>query len=172
MKRPFCLAALAAAMLGQSFSAQAAGVEFSVGQTSDSTQTYRLGLQYDWDKSWLQSDVGRLTGYWSGAYTFWNGRKAASNHSLSFSPVLVYEFSGASVKPYVEAGIGAAVFDRTQVEDNHMGTAYQFEDRVGFGLRFAGGHEVGLRATHYSNAHLGKSNDGIESYALHYTMPL
>ncbi|MCO7572251.1 MULTISPECIES: acyloxyacyl hydrolase [Pseudomonas] len=172
MKRLLCLAALAAGLLGHSFSAQAAGVEFSVGQTSDSTQAYRLGMQWDWDKSWLQSDVGRLTGYWSGAYTYWDGDKTSSNHSLSFSPVLVYEFAGASVKPYIEAGIGVAAFAHTEVEDNKLGSSFQFEDRIGFGLRFAGGHEVGVRATHYSNAGIQTPNDGIESYALHYTMPL
>jgi lipid A 3-O-deacylase len=53
-----------------------------------------------------------------------------------------------------------------------MGESFQFEDRIGFGLRFAGGHEVGIRATHYSNAGLSSWNDGVESYALHYTMPL
>ena len=114
--------------------------------------TYRLGMQFDWDKSWLQSDVGRLTGYWSGAYTYWEGDKTSSNNSLSFSPVFVYEFAGQNVKPYVEAGIGVAVFSHTEVEDNNIGQAFQFEDRFGFGLRFAGGHEVGIRATHYSNA--------------------
>jgi lipid A 3-O-deacylase len=172
MRQVFCLAALAAALLGNSFSVQAAGVEFGVGQTSDSTMTYRLGMQSDWDKSWWQTDVGRLTGYWSGAYTFWDGDKEASNHSLSFSPVLVYEFAGDSVKPYVEAGIGVALFAHTQVEDNKLGSAFQFEDRFGVGLRFAGGHEVGIRATHYSNAGISNPNDGVESYALHYTMPL
>lgn len=172
MKSLFCVAALAAATLMYGVTAQAAGVEFSVGQTGKSTQTYRLGLQWDWDKSWLQSDVGRLTGYWSGAYTYWDGDKASSNHSLSFSPVFVYEFSGTSVKPYIEAGIGVAVFDHTQVEENQLGSAFQFEDRIGFGLRFAGGHEVGIRATHYSNAGIREPNDGIESYALHYTLPL
>ncbi|AZC33340.1 Lipid A 3-O-deacylase [Pseudomonas chlororaphis subsp. piscium] len=172
MRRMFYLAALAAALLGQSLSVQAAGVEFSVGQTSDSTQAYRLGMQFDWDKSWLQSDVGRLTGYWSGAYTFWDGDKTSSNHSLSFSPVLVYEFAGQNIKPYIEAGIGVAVFANTEVEDNKLGSAFQFEDRFGFGLRFNGGHEVGIRATHYSNAGITTPNDGVESYSLHYTMPL
>jgi lipid A 3-O-deacylase len=172
VKRLFCLAAIAAALMGQSITAQAAGVEFGVGQTSDSTMTYRLGMQFDWDKSWLQSDIGRLTGYWSGAYTYWEGDKTASNSSLSFSPVFVYEFAGQTVKPYVEAGIGVALFSHTELENNNMGQAFQFEDRFGFGLRFAGGHEVGIRATHYSNAGLSDSNDGVESYALHYTMPL
>jgi lipid A 3-O-deacylase len=166
------LAAIAAALMGNSFTAQAAGVEFAVGETSESTMTYRLGMQLDWDKSWLQSDVGRLTGYWSGAYTYWEGDKSSSNHSLSFSPVLVYEFAGQNVKPYVELGVGVAVFANTEVENNQLGNAFQFEDRFGFGLRFAGGHEVGIRATHYSNAGISSPNDGVESYALHYTMPL
>ena len=172
MKRLFCLAALAAAALGQSFTAQAAGLEFAVGHTSESTMTYRLGLKSDWDKSWLQSDVGRLTGYWDGAYTYWEGDKSSASNSLSLSPVLVYEFAGGSVKPYLEAGIGVALFSHTEVEGNRLGSAFQFEDRLGFGLRFAGGHEVGIRATHYSNAGISSRNDGVESYALHYTMPL
>ncbi|AOA06768.1 MULTISPECIES: acyloxyacyl hydrolase [Pseudomonas] len=172
MKRLFCLAALAAAALGPSLAAQAAGLEFAVGHTSESTMTYRLGLKSDWDKSWLQSDVGRLTGYWDGAYTYWEGDKSSASNSLSFSPVLVYEFAGESVKPYLEAGIGVALFSHTEVEGNRLGSAFQFEDRLGFGLRFAGGHEVGIRATHYSNAGISSNNDGVESYALHYTMPL
>ena len=172
MKRLFCLAALAAAALGPSLAAQAAGLEFAVGHTSESTMTYRLGLKSDWDKSWLQSDVGRLTGYWDGAYTYWEGDKSSASNSLSFSPVLVYEFAGGSVKPYLEAGIGVALFSHTEVEGNRLGTAFQFEDRLGFGLRFAGGHEVGIRATHYSNAGISSTNDGVESYALHYTMAL
>ncbi|AMB84319.1 lipid A 3-O-deacylase [Pseudomonas agarici] len=172
MKRLFCLAVLAAATLGYGVTAQAAGLEFSVGQTGDSTEVYRLGLQSDWDKSWLQSNVGRLTGYWSGAYSYWDGDTKSSNHSLSFSPVFVYEFSGTSIKPYLEAGIGVALFAHTELEDNQLGSSFQFEDRLGFGLRFAGGHELGVRATHYSNAGIRMPNDGVESYALHYTMPL
>jgi lipid A 3-O-deacylase len=172
MRRLLCLAAIAAALVGFNTSAQAAGVEFSVGQTGEETQAYRLGMKFDWDRSWLQSDVGRLTGYWDGAYTYWDGDKRSSTSSLSFSPVLVYEFSGETIKPYIEAGIGVAVFSNTQIEDNKLGSAFNFEDRIGFGLRFSGGHEIGIRATHYSNAGLKEPNDGIESYALHYTMPL
>ncbi|MNJ81500.1 Lipid A deacylase PagL precursor [compost metagenome] len=65
-----------------------------------------------------------------------------------------------------------AAFSSTEIEDNELGSSFQFEDRIGFGLRFAGGHEVGVRAIHYSNAGLQTPNDGVESYALHYRMPL
>jgi lipid A 3-O-deacylase len=80
----------------------------------------------------------------------------------------VYEFSTGSVKPYLEAGIGIAAFENTEIENNDLGSSFQFEDRFGAGLRFAGGQEIGLRAIHYSNAGIKDPNDGIETYALHY----
>lgn len=169
MKKLFGLAVLAAAILGQSFTSQAADISFSVGQTGDSVTTYRLGLQSNWDGSWWESSSGRFTGYWDSAYTYWDG---AAAHSVSFSPVFVYEFSGGSIKPYLEAGIGVAAFSTTKIEHNDLGAAFQFEDRLGVGLRFGAGQEVGFRVIHYSNARMQHHNDGVESYALHYRMPL
>ncbi len=172
MQRLLTLAALAAVTLGQAFTAQAADVSLSVGQTGDSTMVYRLGLQSNWDKSWMQTSVGRVTGYWDGAYTYWEGDTTSSNHSLSFSPVFVYEFAGGSVKPFIEAGIGVSAFAHTQLESNNLGSSFNFEDRLGFGLRFAGGHELSVRAIHYSNAGIKQPNDGVESYSLNYRMAL
>ncbi|MBC3476478.1 acyloxyacyl hydrolase [Pseudomonas taiwanensis] len=172
MKKRLGVAAAAAWILGHVVTAQAADVSFSVGQTGDSTQVYRLGLQSNWDASWWQTRVGRLTGYWDGAYSYWDGDETASNHSLSFAPVFVYEFAGESVKPYIEAGIGVALFSSTELESNELGSSFQFEDRIGVGLRFAGGHELGIRAIHYSNAGIRQPNDGVEIYSLHYRMPL
>ena len=169
MRKLLGLAAAAAVTLGQIAVVQAADVSLSVGQTGDSTQVYRLGLQSNWDASWWQTSVGRLTGYWDGAYTYWDGDETASNHSLSFAPVFVYEFAGESVKPYIEAGIGVAFFSDTELEDNNLGSSFQFEDRLGFGVRF-NGQEIGVRALHYSNAGLSSNNDGVENYSLHYAM--
>lgn len=169
MSKIITLAALAALAWGQVSAVQAMDLSVAVGQTGDSTMTYRLGTQFDFQQSWFASDVGRLTGYWDAAYTFWDGDETASNHSLSLSPVLVYEFAGERFKPYIEAGIGIAAFSSTEVEDNDLGSSLQFEDRIGFGVRFAD-QEVGVRALHYSNAGLKKPNDGVESYTLHYRM--
>lgn len=169
MKKLFTLTALAALFAGQVGAAQAADVTFSIGQSGDSTMVYRIGTQFDFGTSWFQSDVGRLTGYWDAGYTFWEGDDTASNHSLSFAPVFVYEFAGQTVKPYVEAGIGVAAFSSTELEDNDLGSSFQFEDRIGAGLRFAG-QEVGIRAIHYSNAGIKKPNDGVEAYTLHYRL--
>ena len=169
MRKVINLAALAALAWGQVAAVQAMDLSVAIGQTGDSTMTYRLSTQLDFQQSWFASDVGRLSGYWDAAYTFWDGDQTASNHSLSVSPVLVYEFAGERFKPYIEAGIGIAAFSSTELEDNDLGSSVQFEDRLGFGVRFAG-QEVGVRALHYSNAGLKNPNDGVENYSLHYRL--
>lgn len=169
MNKLKCLAAFAALSITANGAAQAADLTFAVGQSGESTMVYRLGAQFDFNRSWWQSDVGRLTGYWDAGYTFWDGDETASNHSVSIAPVFVYEFSGENVRPYIEAGIGVAAFSSTEMEGNQLGSSFQFEDRIGFGVRFAG-QEVGLRAIHYSNAGLKQPNDGAETYTLHYRM--
>ena len=85
MRKVMTLAALAALAWGQVSAVQAMDLSVAVGQTGDSTMTYRLGTQFDFNQSWFVSDVGRLTGYWDAGYTFWEGDETASNHSLSFT---------------------------------------------------------------------------------------
>ena len=169
MRKLGVLAAVAAVSMGQAVAVQAADISFSVGQTGDSTWVYRLGLQSNWDASWWQTGVGRLTGYWDGAYSYWQGDKTASNHSLSFAPVFVYEFSGFTYTPFIEAGIGLAAVSKTEVGDQRLGSAVNFEDRIGFGLKLPAEQKIGIRAMHYSNAGIKQPNDGIESYSLFYS---
>lgn len=170
--RVFLTSGLAAVILAFSVQ-QAAAVELTaaVGRTEKSTSTVRIGLQKNFQSRWFQSDVGALTGYWDGGYTYWEGDKESNNHSLSVSPVFVYEFNGERVKPYVEAGIGVAAFRHTRIENRNLSTSLQFEDRLGVGLRLRN-QTLGLRAVHYSNAGLKKPNDGIEMYSLHYSLAL
>lgn len=167
MKALTSLSAVAVLLLGQALSAQAADLSLAIGQSDDAVAVYRLGSQWDWDGAWMQGDSGRLSGYWDLGYTYWQGDETASNHSVSFTPVFVYEFAGETLKPYIEAGIGVALFSSTELEDNDLSSSFQFEDRLGAGVRFAG-QEIGVRAIHYSNAGLKHPNDGAEAYTLHY----
>lgn len=144
MKKLLPLAVLAALSSVHVASAQAADVSAAVGATGQSGMTYRLGLSWDWDKSWWQTSTGRLTGYWDAGYTYWEGGdEGAGKHSLSFAPVFVYEFAGDSIKPFIEAGIGVAAFSGTRVGDQNLGSSLNFEDRIGAGLKFANGQSVG-----------------------------
>ncbi len=127
-------------------------------------------MALDWNKSWWESSTGKLTGYWDAGYTYWEAGDAAGGaHSISFSPVFVYEFTGGDVKPFIEAGIGIALFSGTKAGDQELGSSFNFEDRIGVGLKIGEGQRVGIRAIHYSNAGIKQPNEGIESYALFYS---
>lgn len=171
MKKLFSLA-FALALSSQVFTfAQAADLSLAVGATGQSDMTYRLSLGFDWNKAWWQTSTGQLTGYWDAAYTYWeSGEEGSGKHSVSFTPVFLYEFKAGSVNPYIEAGLGAAIFSGTRVGNKQLGSAFNFESRLGMGLKFAGNQAIGIRAMHYSNAGIKQPNDGIESYNLYYRL--
>ncbi|CAG8863575.1 Lipid A deacylase PagL [Pseudomonas fluorescens] len=169
MKTPLAASLLALLALSSANFAQAAEVSAALGATSQGDLTYRIGLSSNWNNKWFESSTGHLGGYWDAAYTYWEGGDASGAHSLSFSPVFVYEFSGFTYTPYIEAGIGLAAFSKTEVGDQRLGSSFNFEDRIGLGLKLPGEQKVGLRAMHYSNAGIKQPNDGIESYSLFYS---
>ncbi|WP_273535009.1 acyloxyacyl hydrolase [Pseudomonas sp.] len=140
----------------------------SLGATGQGDMTYRIGLSQDWAKTWMASETGRLTGYWDAGYTYWEGAEYSGAHSLSFSPVFVYEFAGEGVQPYIELGVGVSFFSKTDVGERQLGSSFNFEDRLGVGLKLSATQKVGVRAIHYSNAGLKSPNAGIESFALFY----
>lgn len=162
---------IAAAMFSLiAVSAGAAELSGAIGATGQGGITARVGLGFNWDNTWLESSTGRLTGYWDAGYTYWEAGDASGGaHSLSFSPVFVYEFGSGNVKPFVEAGVGGAVFSGTSAGDQEFGSGFNFEDRIGAGLKIGETQKVGIRAIHYSNAGIKQPNDGIESYSLFYS---
>jgi lipid A 3-O-deacylase len=150
--------------------ANAASVSGAVGVTGQGEMIYRAGLEQAWEKRWWVTDTGHVSGYWDAAYTYWEGGDEASGaHSLSFSPVFAYEFAGWRYTPYIEVGIGVAFFSKTDVGEQQLGSSFNFEDRIGVGLKLSDSKKVGLRAIHYSNAGIKDPNEGIESYSLFYT---
>jgi lipid A 3-O-deacylase len=168
--RNFVTAALLG--LGLVTGAQAADLSGAVGATGQGGVTARAAVGFNWDKQWLKSSTGLLTGYWDLGYTYWEaGKEAGARHSFSFSPVFVYEFGEGPIKPFVEAGIGVAMFTGASAGDQQFGSAFNFEDRLGAGVKFSDGQKVGVRAIHYSNASIKQPNDGIESYSLFYSHP-
>jgi lipid A 3-O-deacylase len=166
---PLCTltAALALMLSASSF---AADLSVAVGHSADNTMTYRVGAQFPWQQRWFDSANGRLSGYWTAGYTYWESDHAVNTHSVSLSPVLTYEFgsANAAVLPFVEAGIGLAVFSRNKIEERELGSSVNFEDRLGIGVRFYQRHTIGIQALHYSNAGISSHNAGIESYNAYY----
>ncbi|HDZ55923.1 MAG TPA: acyloxyacyl hydrolase [Pseudomonas xinjiangensis] len=147
------------------------GVSLEIGQSSESTMTYKLGAQFDFGQTIWQNQSGniRLGGFWDAGVTRWSGLDATS---FAVTPTFVLEFGSGNRRmiPYIEAGIGAAYFTRSEFEseDRDLGSRLNFEDRIGAGVRFSTGSELGVRLYHYSNAGLASPNQGIETVTLHY----
>lgn len=145
------------------------GITVQIGESSESTTTYRLGAQFEFGRTLWQSDSGgvRLDGYWDAGVTRWSSLDATS---LSLTPMFRLSFgtSDGGITPFVEGGIGASYFTEIDLDDQDLGSKFQFEDRLGVGLRFNNGSEVGARYYHYSNAGIKKPNNGIDMAALYY----
>lgn len=161
---------MAALCMGSMSAVSAAEITAAVGATGQSDLTYRLGVGFDWNANWLSTSVGHVTGYWDAGYTYWDGNNHdQSGHSLSFAPVFVYEFNGDYIKPFIEIGVGVSAFSDTHIGRKDLGGAFNFEDRLGAGIKFGGNQKVGIRVIHYSNLDISPPNDGIESYSLFYS---
>lgn len=171
MKKQVSLALATSALLVLSGSSLAQEISGAIGGTGQSGFTGRIGLGFDWERSWLRSDTSRLTGYWDIGLTHWEGgSQASSRTTLSFAPVFVYEFSKwSTITPFIEAGVGVSLFSGTRAGDRNLGSSFNFEDRLGAGVKFANNDRIGLRVIHYSNAGLKEPNAGIESYSFFYT---
>lgn len=69
-------------------------------------------------------------------------------------------------RPYLEAGLGAALFSRTEVGAKNFSTAFQFSQHLGLGLEIGQRLSVGWRYSHYSNGDIDMPNDGIDLHHL------
>lgn len=147
------------------------GLTLQIGDSSESTTTWRIGAQFEFGRALWQSQSGgvKLDGYWDTGVTRWSSLDATS---MSLTPMFRLNFGANSggVTPFLEGGIGASYFTKTRLGDQNISSRFQFEDRIGAGLKFPTGSEVGVRAYHYSNAGIKQPNDGINMGAIYYRL--
>ncbi len=88
---------------------------------------------------------------------------------VALSPVLrkpISELGAGTLS--VEFGIGASMLDEREIGSKHLGTYFQFEDRIGLHWGFSPRHSIALRYMHYSNGGLGRTNPGMDFINLSY----
>lgn len=66
------------------------------------------------------------------------------------------------VRPFVEAGLGVALFSDVSLGTKRFSTHLQFSEHFGLGVEFAGRWFAGWQFSHYSNAGIDEPNDGID----------
>ena len=154
------------------------GISFEVGRTASSQDAdvnlYRIGMQWDWKKQWLNTGNWSLGGYWDLGLGYWDNRSIdKTNNSIAeiaLTPVFRWQQnSPRGFSPYVEAAIGFHLLSHTSVsQQRRFGTAFQFGDHVGAGFRLGdkGQYDIGYRYQHLSNASIKQPNHGINFHQL------
>ncbi|WP_020587066.1 acyloxyacyl hydrolase [Desulfobacter curvatus] len=138
------------------------GVSLGYGQSVDNIDIYRAGLLKQWNVKWIESKTGHVDGYFELSYNRWENGGEEVN-AVALSPVFQYVFhvENATWYPYIEAGIGLAYLDDYTINNRELSSNFQFEDRVGVGVRIKN-VDISFRYMHYSNAGLKEPNDGID----------
>ncbi|WP_459617663.1 acyloxyacyl hydrolase [Bordetella sp. 2513F-2] len=132
----------------------------------------RVELHYETPALWSYQFGGNwgrvdLTAELGGAYWWADGSRWRSNAwQLNAIPMFRW-WTGERF--YIEAGIGATLFNHTTFADKQISTAYQFGDHVGLGFLLDRNNRVGLRYSHFSNASIKKPNPGLDVVQLTYT---
>ena len=161
------------------------GVSLSGGNGSDSLNAARVGVQWDWDTTWWQSDYAHLSGYWDLSASVWHNDPSRTSPlddgaetigAIAFAPVFRLQFKrfgGLSVAPFVELGVGATVLTDRELRSGdrrsrNLGSYFQFEDRAVIGARIGARQqfELAYQRMHYSNLDLASSNTGIDAHLL------
>lgn len=159
----FMSLAAGSAVYADDLAPNSVSVEYGTG---NQTRIARGGLQWDWDKAWLDSNGTHLGGYWDLTLAEmqgrdWDGRP--NNHhdvtDVGLTPVFRFE-SDDKQGLYSELGVGVNIMSPIY-DNNHrrFSTAFQFGDHLGFGYQTSK-WSVGLKVQHYSNGAIKHPNPG------------
>jgi lipid A 3-O-deacylase len=149
---------------------------FDVGRSSSNASRghsefdiYRVGVQKAFKRTFWEGSNSRLSGYWEGSLNYWSA-EPDDVFAVALSPVFVLSFGedNGGYHPFIEAGVGLAILSDDVIGGRQMGSSWQFEDRIGFGIK---SDKLGFhyRYMHYSNGDLSKPNQGIDAHVLGMT---
>jgi len=152
------------------------GVSLELGN-GDNTDTARVGAIWKWDKQWFAEGDWWVTGFWEATAGTWKGRSGVGNNQtiteLAVTPVFrLQQKNPSTVAPYLEGAIGFHLISPTFVYANRqLGSAFQFGDHIGFGVRFGERQQfdLGYRYQHLSNGGIKQPNQGINLNQLHFS---
>lgn len=146
------------------------------GIAENSTQSYVLGLTWDWNWS-RQYFFGTVTGYYEASFGRWTTEVGESRGTrwatqLGITPALRIHPPWLSRNWFVDIGVGAnVILPIYRSKDKRFSTEFNFGDHIGLGWRPGESlkQEVVLRLQHFSNAGIDHPNPGENFYQLRYS---
>jgi hypothetical protein len=161
----------AAAALGLISNAHALdGISFEIGRASESTDLWRAGLQWNWQRRWFAERSWTLGAYWDLQAGQWRGpMRPGQPHQeiwdFGLTPVFRLERAARTeFVPYLEAAVGFHLLSNQRVNFRRIfSTHFQYGDHLGAGVRFGPErrYDASVRLQHLSNGGLEHPNPGI-----------
>ena len=180
-KLPVLLASAfaAAAPLSHALDLRPDGVSVQAGPGSHGSRIAGVGVIWDWDFERMRRKA-ELTAHTELMVNHWDAREAGGSRQsftqLVVLPSLRMRLSRGASPWFIELGIGASWMDRLFVTpEKSFSTQWNFFDMMGVGHSLGGrdgGHEIGLRWVHVSNAGIKRPNPGQDFIQLRYVKRL
>lgn len=168
MKQSFKIFSLLTLMVVAETAISAQGVSIGFGQGNEDIAATRFSAIWDWKTQWNLYKQLSVSGYWEASLSRWNGDPSEPNSNdkmtlIAAAPVFVLQYQTHYLTPYIQAGIGASLLSETEIGDRELSTNFQFEDRLGAGIKFGPQQKLDLNLTafHHSNAGIKRPNNGV-----------
>lgn len=161
--------ALLMVMQGSSYAVDSVYASFSGGKKA---QKSTLGLQWNWDSRWYESNGTHIGGYWDANISRWRGNDHFTLHQTQMlteagiTPVFRWQ-SNSGTGYYFDAGIGVHLISGSW--DNaarQLSTHFQFGDVLAVGYKFNKDLDLALKLEHISNAGIKQPNSGMNFLGL------
>lgn len=136
-----------------------------------------FGLEKTWTKQWFEDCPWNVRGYWD--LSFYTMRRPHKENfetnnkiqAIAVAPVFRFYKTEPVLQSkvfYIELAVGLAQMNKRSIGQRELGTNFQFEDRLGVGLRFGKQkqYDLNYRVVHFSNAYIGHKNHGINLHLL------
>lgn len=148
------------------------GVRIAGGSGDHSSDGYEIALLGDIDKTWFD---GKVRTQWQLSFSDWDFDDGPNDdlQVISVAPVFIYDLEERSsgLQPYIDYSIGFAYVSETKVDKDDLGMHFQFDNRIGLGIRFGPDqrHDLSISYRHISNAGLDNDNNGYDVVVGAYT---
>lgn len=150
------------------------GMAFSSGEGIRNIIPYRFSLSWDTGPIWPKCALWGLNVIWENSFAYWDGPsrpelegRPTDLYAATTGPMLRWQrqvpSSPFNVTPYIELGVGLSWLSETQIQGRILSLHFQFEDKIGVGMRFGENqrYDISVRAYHYSNASIKRPNSGV-----------